>query len=73
VTGGAKEIERDVCLGHEEVPFGKWELGVTGGETGAEMVLLGLNCAFGSIALVNMWWDALENDTVLFESLLEFV
>ena len=50
-----KKIERDVCLGHEEVPFGgKGELGVTGGETGAEVVLPGLNCAFGSIASVDM-------------------
>ena len=53
--------------------FGKRELGVAGGEAGAEMVLPGLDCAFGSIALVDMWWDALESDTVLFESLLEFV
>ena len=37
------------------------------------MVLPGLNCSFGSIALVNMWRDALETDTVLFESLLEFI
>ena len=58
---------------HEEVPFSKWELGVTSGETGAEMVLPGLNCSFGSIALVNMWRDTLESDTVLFESLFEFV
>ena len=69
-----KKIERDVCLGHEEVPFGgKGELGVTGGETGAEVVLPGLNCAFGSIASVDMWWDALESDAVLLEGLLEFV
>ena len=60
-------------MGHEEVPFGKWELGVAGGEAGAEMVLPGLDCAFGSIASVDMWWDALESDTVLFESLLKFV
>ena len=60
-------------MGHEEAPFGKGELGVTGGETGAEVVLPGLNCAFGSIASVDMWWDALEGDVVLFEGLLEFV
>jgi len=60
-------------LGHEEAPFGKGELGVTGGETGAEVVLPGLNCAFGSIASVDMWWDALESDAVLLECLLEFV
>ena len=68
-----KEIERDVCLRYEEVPFGKRGLGVAGGESGAEMVLPGLDCAFGSIASVDMWWDALESDTVLFKSLLEFV
>ena len=71
-----KEIECDVCLGHEEVPFGKGELGVTGGETGAEVVLpqVWLNCAFDSIASVDMWWDALESDAVLLEGLLlEFV
>jgi hypothetical protein len=60
-------------LGHEEVPFGKEKLRVTGGETGAAVVLPGLNCAFGSIALVDMWWDALESDVVLLEGLLEFV
>ena len=58
---------------HEEVPFSKWELGVTSGETGAEMVLPGLNGAFSSIASVDMWWDTLESNTVLFESLLEFI
>ena len=33
----------------------------------------GLDCSFGSIASVDMWWDALEGDAVLFEGLLEFV
>jgi hypothetical protein len=67
------EIECDVGLGHEEVPFGKGELWITGGETGAEVVLPGLDCSFGGISSVDMWWDALEGDVVLFEGLLEFV
>ena len=60
-------------MGHEEVPFGKGELGVTGGETGAEVVLPGLDYAFSSISSVDMWWDALESDAALLECLLEFV
>ena len=60
-------------MGHEQVSFGKGKLGVTGGETGAEVVLPGLDCAFGSIVSVDMWWDALESDAVLLECQLEFV
>ena len=37
------------------------------------MVLPDLNCAFGSIASVDMWWDALESDALLLEGLLEFI
>ena len=60
-------------MGHEEVPFGKGELGVTGGETGAEVVLPGLGGTFGCIVLVAMRWYSLEGNVVFLESLLEFI
>ena len=60
-------------MGHEEVLFGKGELGVTSGETGAEVALLDLDGSFGCVALVAMRWDSLEGKAIFPESLFEFV
>ena len=60
-------------MGHEEVPFGKGELGVTGGEIGAEVVLPGLDGSFGCVASVAMRWESLEGNAIFLESLFEFV
>jgi hypothetical protein len=72
-TGRAQEIECNVSLGHQEIPFSQGELGITGGETWAQMVLPCLNCSFGGVSSVHVWRDALEVDVVLFEGSLEFV
>ena len=37
------------------------------------MVLPRLDCSFGGVSSVHVWWDALEVDVVLFEGSLEFV
>ena len=72
-TGGAQEIESDVSLRHEEIPFGEWEFGIAGGETRAEMIFPCLNGAFGGVSTVAVRRDALEIDVVLFEGFLEFI
>jgi hypothetical protein len=42
-TGRTQEIERDIGLWHEEVPFSEGELGVACGNARTEMVLPGLD------------------------------
>jgi hypothetical protein len=43
------------------------ELGVAGGEIGAEVILPSLDGSFGCIASVAMWWDSLEGYVIFLE------
>ncbi len=70
---GAKEVQRDVSLWHEQIPFGEREFGVAKSETRTEMVLPGLDSTFGRVAAMAVWRNALEVNVVLLEGLLELV
>jgi hypothetical protein len=70
---GAKEIECDVGLWHQEVPFRDGKFGVACGETGTEMVLPSLDCSFGGVTLVAVRQDELETNVIFFERLFEFL
>jgi hypothetical protein len=70
---GAEEIESDVGLGHEQIPFGEWEFGITGGEARAEKVFPSLDCALSGVATVAVRRHSLEIDLIFLEGLFEFI
>ena len=70
---GTEQVQSELCLGHKKVPFKERELGVAGGEASAEMVFPHLDGAFGCVAAMHLWWNALEGHVVLLEGCFEFV
>ena len=69
-TRGTEQIESENFLGDETVPFLGWEVGVTRGQSSAEVIIEGANCTFGSVAEMSIWGDKLEVDIVFTESAL---
>ena len=51
----AEQIEIEDCLGDEAVPFLGWEVGVTRGESSAEVIIEGVNRTFSGIAEMGIW------------------
>ena len=49
------------------------ELGVAGGEIGAEVILPSLEGSFGCVASVAMWWYSLEGDMIFLICFFEFI
>ena len=47
-----------------------WEVGVTRGQSSAQVILEGANCTFGSIAAMGIWGDKLEVDIIFAEGVL---
>jgi hypothetical protein len=70
VARGAQKIEGDAGLRHEQIPFSEGELGIAGCKTSTEMILPGLDGAFGRVAWVNMQRDSLEVDNLFLEHFL---
>jgi hypothetical protein len=70
---GTEEIEGDVGLWHQEIPFGDREFGVTSGEARAKMIFPGLDSALGGVAAMDVRWYELEVDVVFFESSFYFI
>jgi hypothetical protein len=68
-----EKVESEIGLGHEPVPFGEREFWVAGGESGAEVVLPGLDGVLCGVASMNVWWYQLEGYRVFCESSLHEV
>ena len=67
---GTEQIESEDCLGDETFPLLGWEVGVTRGQSSAEVILEGVNCTFGGVAAMGIWGDKLEFDIVFAEGAL---
>ena len=50
-----------------------WEVGVTRGQSSAEVILEGANCTLGGVADMGIWEDKLEVDIVFVEGTLQSV
>ncbi len=68
---GPEEIECDVALQEEAVPFFDREGGVQAGDAGEEMVLPGLDGSFSGIAAMDVGWHEFELDLVFAEGFAE--
>ena len=67
---GAEKIESEDFLWDETVPFLGWEVGVTRGQSRAEVILEGANCTFGGVAEMGIRGGELEVDIVFAEGAL---
>ena len=72
-SGGTEEVQCDVCLRHQQVPFAQRELGVAGCEAGAGMVFPCLDGSFGRVAAMDVGRHSLEINVVFVERFFEFV
>ena len=52
---GAEQIESEYCLGDETVPLLGWEVGVTRGQSSAEVIFEGENCTLGGVVAMRKW------------------
>ena len=66
--GGGQEVESDVGVRHEKIPFGEWEFWVAGGQARAEVIFPVLDSSFSGVAAVAVRRNALEIDVVFFEA-----
>ena len=69
-TRGTEQIKSEDCLWDDTVPFLGWEVGVTRGQSSAEVILEGANCTFGVVVAMGIWGDKLEVDIVFAEGAL---
>ena len=69
-TRGTEQIKSEDCLWDDTVPFLGWEVGVTRGQSSAEVIIEGANCTFGGVAAMRIWGDKLEVDIVFAEGAL---
>ena len=68
---GTDQIESEDCLRDETVTLLGWEVGVTRGQSSADMILEGANCMFGGVAAMGIWGDKLKVDIVFAEGALQ--
>lgn len=64
-------VEGEITLRDETVPFSEGKGRVNSGETSNKVVLPSLNCSFGCVAAVTVWWDDLEIDVMFGEGSLD--
>ena len=70
-TGGSKQVDCELSLFDKFIPEFHGEIGVSGTETGNEMVLECADSAFGGIAAMAAWGDQLIVNTLTFDVVLE--
>lgn len=70
---GTEEIQSDVSLGHQEIPFGDGEFGIASGEARTKVVFPSLDRSFGGVAAMAVGRDQLEVDVVFFKCFFEVI
>ena len=61
-AGGAEKVERQGSMRDEAVPDMQGEFGVAAAKGGDEMILVGLDSAFGGVGTMQVWGNELEID-----------
>ena len=73
ILQGENNIEGYVSLRHEDIPYGERGFLITGGKYREKMILPGLDCAFGGVAMVAVGSNAFEIDLIIRKVTLDFV
>ena len=61
-AGGTEKVERQSSMRNEAVPEMQWEVKVTTTEAGDEVILVGLDGAFGGVCAMQVRRNELEID-----------